>query len=91
MERLPHERYLSLLLTPGKASVFSAGVTSGRTRDLRPSSRAHARPHHNEDETDEAVRIYAGWSGTPGNNGPVGPEVTQPPNFVMRWGAKTAP
>jgi AcrR family transcriptional regulator len=28
LERLPHERYLSLLLTPGKASAFSAGVTS---------------------------------------------------------------
>ena len=28
LERLPHERYLSLLLTPGKASTFSAGVTS---------------------------------------------------------------
>lgn len=28
LERLPHETYLSLLLTPGKASAFSAGVTS---------------------------------------------------------------
>lgn len=28
LERLPHERYLGLLLTPGKASAFSAGVTS---------------------------------------------------------------
>jgi AcrR family transcriptional regulator len=28
LERLPEERYLSLLLTPGKASAFSAGVTS---------------------------------------------------------------
>lgn len=28
LERLPHESYLSLLLTPGKASAFSAGVTS---------------------------------------------------------------
>jgi AcrR family transcriptional regulator len=28
LERLPHERYLSLLLTPGRASAFSAGVTS---------------------------------------------------------------
>jgi AcrR family transcriptional regulator len=28
LERLPRERYLSLLLTPGKASAFSAGVTS---------------------------------------------------------------
>jgi hypothetical protein len=28
LERLAHERYLSLLLTPGKASAFSAGVTS---------------------------------------------------------------
>lgn len=30
LERLPHERYLGLLLTPGKASAFSAGVTSDR-------------------------------------------------------------
>jgi AcrR family transcriptional regulator len=28
LERLPEERYLSLLLTPGRASAFSAGVTS---------------------------------------------------------------
>lgn len=28
LERLPHERYLGLLVTPGKASAFSAGVTS---------------------------------------------------------------
>ncbi len=28
LERLPHESYLGLLLTPGKASAFSAGVTS---------------------------------------------------------------
>lgn len=28
LERLPHEKYLGLLLTPGKASAFSAGVTS---------------------------------------------------------------
>ncbi|MCV7382272.1 TetR/AcrR family transcriptional regulator [Mycolicibacter longobardus] len=28
LERLPEERYMSLLLTPGKASAFSAGVTS---------------------------------------------------------------
>ena len=28
LEQLPHERYLGLLLTPGKASAFSAGVTS---------------------------------------------------------------
>ncbi|TPG29459.1 TetR/AcrR family transcriptional regulator [Mycolicibacterium hodleri] len=28
LERLPHEKYLSLVLTPGKASAFSAGVTS---------------------------------------------------------------
>lgn len=28
LERLPRERYLGLLLTPGKASAFSAGVTS---------------------------------------------------------------
>lgn len=28
LERLPDERYMSLLLTPGKASAFSAGVTS---------------------------------------------------------------
>lgn len=28
LERLPHETYLSLLLTPGKASAFSVGVTS---------------------------------------------------------------
>ena len=28
LERLPDERYLGLLLTPGKASAFSAGVTS---------------------------------------------------------------
>lgn len=28
LERLAHERHLSLLLTPGKASAFSAGVTS---------------------------------------------------------------
>ncbi len=28
LERLPHERYLGLLLTPGKASAFSSGVTS---------------------------------------------------------------
>lgn len=28
LERLPHEPYLGLLLTPGKASAFSAGVTS---------------------------------------------------------------
>jgi AcrR family transcriptional regulator len=28
LERLPHERYLGLLMTPGKASAFSAGVTS---------------------------------------------------------------
>jgi AcrR family transcriptional regulator len=28
LERLPHEQYLGLLLTPGKASAFSAGVTS---------------------------------------------------------------
>jgi methyltransferase len=34
---------------------------------------------------------YGGWFGTPGNKGPLGPAVTQPPNFVMRWGAKTAP
>jgi hypothetical protein len=34
---------------------------------------------------------YFGWFGTPGNNSPVGPAVTQPPSFVARWGAKTAP
>lgn len=28
LERLPDERYMSLLLTPGNASAFSAGVTS---------------------------------------------------------------
>lgn len=28
LERLPDERYMSLLLAPGKASAFSAGVTS---------------------------------------------------------------
>ncbi|NKY49000.1 TetR/AcrR family transcriptional regulator [Nocardia vermiculata] len=28
LERLPHEKYLNLLLTPGRASAFSAGVTS---------------------------------------------------------------
>lgn len=28
LERLPNERYMSLLLAPGKASAFSAGVTS---------------------------------------------------------------
>lgn len=28
LERLPHETYLGLLLTPGRASAFSAGVTS---------------------------------------------------------------
>lgn len=28
LERLPNEKYLGLLLTPGKASAFSAGVTS---------------------------------------------------------------
>lgn len=28
LERLPHEKYLGLLLTPGKASAFSTGVTS---------------------------------------------------------------
>lgn len=28
LERLPHEKYLGLLLIPGKASAFSAGVTS---------------------------------------------------------------
>jgi AcrR family transcriptional regulator len=28
LERLPHETYLGLLMTPGKASAFSAGVTS---------------------------------------------------------------
>ncbi|OBF51145.1 TetR/AcrR family transcriptional regulator [Mycolicibacterium monacense] len=28
LERLPHERYLGLLMTSGKASAFSAGVTS---------------------------------------------------------------
>lgn len=28
LEGLPEERYMSLLLTPGKASAFSAGVTS---------------------------------------------------------------
>ncbi|MGA8328418.1 MAG: TetR/AcrR family transcriptional regulator [Mycobacterium sp.] len=28
LERLPHEKYLGLLMTPGKASAFSAGVTS---------------------------------------------------------------
>lgn len=34
LERLPHERYLSLLLTPGKASAFSAGVTSDMARSF---------------------------------------------------------
>ncbi|MEV5646997.1 TetR/AcrR family transcriptional regulator [Nocardia sp. NPDC052254] len=28
LERLPHEKYLNLLLTPGRAGAFSAGVTS---------------------------------------------------------------
>ncbi|MEB3049827.1 TetR/AcrR family transcriptional regulator [Mycolicibacter sp. MYC123] len=28
LEQLPHEHYMSLLLTPGKASAFSGGVTS---------------------------------------------------------------
>ncbi|WP_067889049.1 TetR/AcrR family transcriptional regulator [Nocardia vaccinii] len=28
LERLPHEKYLNLLLAPGRASAFSAGVTS---------------------------------------------------------------
>ncbi|WP_067567358.1 TetR/AcrR family transcriptional regulator [Nocardia acidivorans] len=28
LERLPHEKYLGLLLAPGRASAFSAGVTS---------------------------------------------------------------
>lgn len=28
LERLPQEKYLGLLMTPGKASAFSAGVTS---------------------------------------------------------------
>ncbi|WP_024802677.1 TetR/AcrR family transcriptional regulator [Nocardia sp. BMG51109] len=28
LERLPHEKYLGLLLTPGRAGAFSAGVTS---------------------------------------------------------------
>ncbi|MGV0904104.1 TetR/AcrR family transcriptional regulator [Mycobacterium novum] len=28
LEQLPHEHYMSLLLTPGKASAFSRGVTS---------------------------------------------------------------
>ncbi|MGB5795552.1 MAG: TetR/AcrR family transcriptional regulator [Mycolicibacter algericus] len=32
LERLPEERYMSLLLTPGKASAFSAGVTSDMAR-----------------------------------------------------------
>ncbi|MEB3063191.1 TetR/AcrR family transcriptional regulator [[Mycobacterium] zoologicum] len=32
LERLPDERYMSLLLTPGKASAFSAGVTSDMAR-----------------------------------------------------------
>jgi AcrR family transcriptional regulator len=34
LERLPHERYLSLLMTPGKASAFSAGVTSDMARSF---------------------------------------------------------
>src|SRR5271155_6032407 len=34
LERLPHERYLSLLLTPGKASAFSAGVTSDTAKSF---------------------------------------------------------
>lgn len=32
LERLPEERYMSLLLAPGKASAFSAGVTSDMAR-----------------------------------------------------------
>ncbi|MFE6861721.1 TetR/AcrR family transcriptional regulator [Nocardia sp. NPDC057668] len=28
LERLPHEKYLNLLLSPGRAGAFSAGVTS---------------------------------------------------------------
>ena len=32
LERLPDERYMNLLLTPGKASAFSAGVTSDIAR-----------------------------------------------------------
>jgi AcrR family transcriptional regulator len=28
LERLPHEKYLNLLLTPGRACAYSAGVTS---------------------------------------------------------------
>jgi AcrR family transcriptional regulator len=34
LERLPHESYLSLLLTPGKASAFSAGVTSDMAKSF---------------------------------------------------------
>lgn len=32
LERLPEERYMNLLLAPGKASAFSAGVTSDMAR-----------------------------------------------------------
>ena len=32
LERLPHEKYLNLLLTPGRAGAFSAGVTSDTAR-----------------------------------------------------------
>ncbi|MEV0467951.1 TetR/AcrR family transcriptional regulator [Nocardia tengchongensis] len=34
LERLPDEKYLGLLLRPGRASAFSAGVTSDTARSL---------------------------------------------------------
>lgn len=72
--------FRSLVIDPGQPARQGKDVRDFLRRSVAPAISGLV-----------PVRTYAGWSGTPGNKGPVGPAVTQPPNFVMRCGAKTAP
>src|ERR1700744_3282125 len=91
LERLPKERYLGLLLTPGKASAFSAGVTSDTAMAFGRSIVERfnvdwASVGIADDELDRLVefmlRIFQSWVIAPGRPPHRGKELRE---FLRRW------
>jgi AcrR family transcriptional regulator len=91
LERLPHDRYLSLVVQPGRTSAFAAGVTSevaisfGRSI-LERFSVDWAAAGFDGDALDELVefmlRVLQSFILDPGGPSRHGPELR---SFLQRW------
>jgi len=91
LERLPHEKYIGILLTPGRASVFSAGVTSDPAVALGRSildrvdidwARAGFTPAHLDELVEHMLRIVQSFVIDPGRPPRSGPELRA---YLTTW------